>query len=208
MKLYYKAGACSLAPHIALAEANLNYETESVDLATKTTKSGANFKEISPKGSVPALTLDNGEVLTEAAVILLYIADQKAEANLAPKTGTLERYRCQEWLNFTASEIHKTLGMMFAADRMMETDSGKSELRGALKRLMGPKLDYLSEKLGDQDYLMGTQFTVVDAYLFTVLGWTKYVGIDLSPWKNVSDYLGRVAGRAGVQKAMKEEGLI
>lgn len=207
MKLYYKAGACSLAPHIALAELGLNYQVESVDLATKITESGTNFLDINPKGSVPVL-LNDQEVLTETAVILQFLADKKPEALLMPKPGTFERYRAQEWLNFISSEIHKTLGMLFVTDRIMQTDSGKSELKEVLKRLMVPKLNYLSKNLGSNNYLMGTQFTVADAYLFTVLGWTKYVGVDLSEWKNLVDYLSRVAARPAVQQALKEEGLL
>lgn len=205
MKLYYKTGACSLAAHIALVEAGLSYEIEAVDLATKITKTGANFREINPKGAVPALKLKNGEILTEASVILQFIADQNPEAGLIPPAGSMERYRCQEWLNYIASEIHKGIGMLFGVDRLVKTDSAKAELREAYKAAMTPKLDFISQKLGTGNYLMGEQFTVTDAYMFTVVGWAKYVALDLSPWKNITDYMERVAQRPAVQKAKKLE---
>lgn len=207
MKLFYKAGACSLAPHIVLAELNMAYELEAVDLGSKTSVSG-DFRKINPKGSIPALKMDNGEILTEGAVISQYIADQKPEGNLIPKMGTVDRYRCQEWLNFVATEIHKNFSPLFGVDRMFQTDSGKTECRAAFKANLNTKLAFVSEKLGTNDYLMGKDFNIADAYLFTCLNWSKLVGVDLSSWSNITGYMTRVATRPGVVKAMKEEGLL
>src|SRR5690606_37581865 len=113
MKLYYAPGACSLAPHIALREAGLSFELEKVDLASKQTENGEDYTKVNPNGYVPTLKLDNGEILSEVAVLLQYIADEKPNSKLAPKLGSMERYRLMEWLNFIATEIHKTLGALF-----------------------------------------------------------------------------------------------
>jgi glutathione S-transferase len=207
MKLYYKAGSCSLAPHIVMAELGMAYELEAVDLATKVCASG-DFRKINPKGSVPAIKMDNGEILTEGAVISQYLADQKFETTLVPKFGTLERYRCMEWMNFVATEVHKTLGTMFAAGNIMKSAESQTELRAGLAQVFEKKMAYLSESLGDQSYLMGETFTIADAYLFTCLSWTKMLKVDLSAWKNIKAYQERVLGRPAVQKAMKEEGLL
>lgn len=208
MKLYYKAGSCSLAPHIVMAELNMVYELEAVDLATKMMASGGNFREINPKGSVPAIRMDNGEILSEGVVISQYLADQKADSGLLPKFGTLERYRCLEWMNYIATEMHKGLGVLFAADRMMTSDTGKAEFKASHIAAMEPKLKFISEKLGSGEYLMGKQFTIADAYLFTVMSWTPYLGVETSGWSNLTEWMKRVAARPGVMKAMKEEGLI
>ena len=159
MKLYFAAGACSMAPHIVLREAAYTFDLESVDLATKRTASGEDYTRINPKGYVPALRLDNGEVLTEAAVILQYLADQKPESGLAPKMGTMERYRLMEWLNFVSSEIHKQFGPLFNPQITAEWKANQLDL-------LGRRFDYLTERLNGMSYLMGDQFTVVDAYLF------------------------------------------
>lgn len=208
MKLYYSPGACSLAPHIVLCELGIPYEKEKVDLAQKKTEHGANYWEINPKGSVPALKMDNGEILTEASVLVRYLADQKMEAKLAPKSGSLEHWRFLEWLNFTSTEMHKGIGMMFGISRLVNTDAAKEELNKGIRAMLVPKFKFLSQKLGTNDYLMGKDFTVADAYMFTVLNWTNLHKIDLSEFKNIQDYMARVASRPAVQKALKEEGLI
>lgn len=207
MKLFYKPGACSLANHIVLAELNMVYELEAVDLAAKTW-SGGDFKKINPKGSVPALQMDNGEVLTEGAVIGQYLADQKSEVGLLPKFGTLDRIRCLEWMNFITADVHKSFSPLFGADRIVQNVEGKTEMKMYFVESLKTKISYISEKIGGNDYLMGKQFTIADAYLFTVLGWTKFVGIDLSQWANVKTYMERVGARPGVIRAMKEEGLL
>jgi glutathione S-transferase len=207
MKLFYKAGTCSLAPHIVMTELNMVFETESVDLATKQCVSG-DFRKINPKGSVPALRMDNGEILTEGSIISQYLADQKMDSGLIPKYGTLERYRCLEMMNFIATEVHKSFSPLFGADRIVKNVEGKTEMKMYYVEALKTKVALVSEKLGSNDFLMGKQFTIADAYLFTVLGWSKHVGLDLSAWSNVTSYMNRVSERPAVMKAMKVEGLI
>ena len=201
MKLYYAQGACSLSPHIVLREAGLPVELEKVDLSTKVTASGENFAAINPKGYVPVLQLTTGELLTEGPAIVQYVADQNSDSRLAPKSGTLERYRLQEWLNFITSELHKSFGQLFNKDIPAETKALVTE------RLF-KRFDFLTTVLADKQYLMGEQFTVADAYLFTVLNWHKFLKIDLSRWPALAAYHGRVAARPKVQEALKAEGLI
>lgn len=206
MKLFFKAGACSLAPHIVMAELNMVYELEAVDLMTKTCASG-DYKLINPKGSVPALKMDNGEILTESGIISQFLAEQKMEAGLLPKQGTMERIRCMEWMNFLATDLHKNFSPLFSGDRIVKNAEGKQEMVNFYKGVIKARLGYVSEKLGNNDYLMGTTFTVADAYLFTILGWTKFVGVDIE-WSNIARYQERVGSRPAVVRAMKEEGLL
>lgn len=201
MKLYYSPGACSLSPHIALREAGYKFDTEQVDLGTKKTKDGADYTKINPKGYVPALQLDNGELLTEGVAIVNYLADQKPEANLLPKNGGMERYRAQEWLTFISSEIHKTFGPLF-------NPKTPDAFRTMAVEKLGQRFDFLSKHLDGKQYLMGSQFSAADAYLFTVASWADHLKIDLGKWPTLKAYLGRVAGRPAVQAAMKAEGLI
>lgn len=200
MKLYYFPGACSLAPHMTLREAGLNVELEKVDLATKKTETGVDFTTINPKGSVPCLRLDNGEYLTECAVLLQWIADQKPGSGLAPAAGTPERYRLMEMLNYIATELHKGFGPLF---NPALPDAAK---KIALENLQG-RLGYINQQLAGKQFLMGSGFTVADCYLATVLGWAGFMKIDLSPWPNLGAYLGRVMARPAVQATMKAEGL-
>jgi len=200
MKLYYTPGACSLAPHISLREAGYQFDLEQVDLVAKKTKSGADYTEINGKGYVPALQLDNGEVLTEAPVILQYIADQKPESGLAPKAGTMERYRTQEWLNFITSELHKGFGALF-------NPKTPEDYRPVAIERIGQRLDFLAKHLNGKPYLTGDKFTAPDAYLFTVLSWAPHLKISLDKWPTLKAYVERVAGRPQVQAALKAEGL-
>jgi len=201
MKLYLKPGACSLSPHIVLEEAGLKYETEVVDLQKKVTASGADYLKINPKGYVPALQLDNGDVITEVPAILQYLADQVPGKKLAPANGTIERYRLQGWLTFIGTEIHKTFSPFFNPATPAEW---KAMCRANLERRFG----YIAEQLAGQDYLMGADFSVADAYLFTVMGWAKYIELDLSQWPALAAYHARVAARPAVVAAMKAEGLL
>ena len=201
MKLYYFPGACSLSPHIALREAGLTFDLEKMDPKTKKTETGADFLKVNPKGYVPVLQLDDGQVLTEAAVIVQYISDRKPGAKLLPAAGTMEHYRAQEWLNYIATEIHKGIGGLF---NPKATDEWKQVLRDA----MVPRFEFLTGKLGGKSYLMGESYTVADGYLFTVLGWTQYVGIDLAKWPVLKAYCDRIAQRPAVQAALKAEGLV
>ena len=201
MKLYYAPGACSLSPHIALREAGQAFDLEKVDLKAKKTASGEDFAAVNPKGYVPALRLDNGDVLTEASTIVQYVAGKKPEARLAPVAGTPERYRLQEWLNFIATEVHKGTSPLFNpatpdAYKQMATDR------------LGQRYDYLAKELAKKPYLMGENFTVADGYLFTILNWANFVKIDLGKWPALQAYQARVAARPAVQAALKAEGLL
>lgn len=201
MKLYYLPGACSLASHIVIKELGLNCESIKVTRGSKEAADGRNLKDINPKGQVPALLLDNGEVLTESAVLVQYLADQKPEAGLIPAYGTWQRYRTQEFLNYIATELHKGYGMLF---NPAASEERKAEDKANLEK----KFTLLSSLLGDKPYALGDTFSVADAYLFTVLSWTKRVGVDLSPWENLSAFVARVGSRPAVIAALQEEGLI
>ena len=201
MKLYYSSGACSLSPHIVALEAGIALPLEKVDGKAKRTEGGADFWQINPKGYVPALALDNGELLTEGPAIVQYLADLKPESGLAPANGTLARYRLQEMLGYINSEIHKTYSPLFNKELPRETrDERKEYLRKRYK--------LLDERLQGRDYLFGDQFTVADAYLFAVTNWAKLVGLDLTDFPNIAAFQQRVGARPAVQAAMKEEGLL
>jgi glutathione S-transferase len=201
MKLYYAPGACSLAPHIALREAGIDVDLEQVDLGTKRTASGEDYTKVNPKGYVPALGLDDAQVLTEVAAVLQYVADQRPASRLAPKAaGSMERYRLAEWLTFVSSEIHKSYGPLWKPDSV-------AQAKQAARDLLGRRFDYLEGVLGTQPFLMGEQFTIADAYLFTVLNWTRLHDIDIEKWPHLSGYVRRIAARPAVQAAMKAEGL-
>ena len=200
MKLFYKAGACPLAPHIVLEELGLKYEAEAVDLKTKLTASGADYLQINPKGYVPALQLDSGEVLTEVPAIVQYLADMKPEKKLAPANGTLERYRLQGWLTFVGTELHKQFSPLFNPAAPQEW---KDICRGNIER----RLAWANGELAGKNYLMGADFSVADSYFFTVLRWTVPMKIELAGLPNLTAYLARMAARPGVQAALKAEGL-
>lgn len=200
MKLYYTPGACSLAPHIALRETGATFHLEQVDLAKKQTAGGEDFTRINPKGYVPTLRLDDGEILTEVAVILQYVADRKPESGLAPAAGTMERYRLMEWLNFISSEVHKQFGPFF--NPRIPPDWKANQLA-----VLGRRFDYLSERLDGRPYLMGDKFSVADAYLYTVLTWSGHVGLDMGKWPTLKAYMARVAERPAVREALEAEGL-
>lgn len=202
MKLYYAPGACSLSPHIVLREAGLNFELERVDLATHKTESGADFRAVNPKGYVPALRLQDGEVLTEGAAIVQYLADIAPQSSLAPKPGTLARARMQEHLNFVASELHKAFGPLF-------TPGTSEEGKKAAVVQVGRRFDLIEKVLADgRPYLLGQQFSPADAYLFVVSGWAAPTGIGLAKWPKLAAFVERVAARPKVREAMKAEGLI
>lgn len=201
MKLYYSPGACSLSPHIVLRECGFDVQLERVDLQSKLTETGAQYKTIHPMGAVPALQLDDGQVLTEGPAIVQYLADRVPEKRLAPSAGTMERYRLMEWLNFISTELHKGFGALF---NPTFSDDGKAAVRGQLEA----RLADAERRLGAGPYAMGREFSVVDAYLFTVLGWGRYVNLDLAPWPGLVAYLGRIAERPAVQAALKAEGLV
>lgn len=208
MKLYFSPGACSLAPHIVLEEAGAQFQLIKVDLKNKTLESGENFLKINPKGQVPTLQMQDGQILTENAIINQYIADQFPQKNLLPKAGTMERYRADEWLNYIATEIHKGMGILFAVDRLVQNETGKKEFRDNSIAGLGKKFDYLSEKIQNNQFLMGSQFTAPDAYLFTVLNWHGWLKVEMTKWPTLMGYMERVKSRPAVQKAMKNEGIL
>jgi glutathione S-transferase len=201
MKLFYSPGACSLSPHIALREAGLDAELVKVDTKTHTLEDGSDYHAVNAKGYVPTLELDDGQRLTEGPAIVQYIADRNPAAGLAPRAGTLERYRLQEWLNFITSELHKQFSPLFATDT-------PADYRAIARQRIVKRLDWLAGELANGDYLLGSVFTVADGYLFTILNWTKFVGIDLAAWPALAAYHSRVAARPRVREAMIAEGLV
>ena len=201
MKLYYSPGACSLSSHIALREAGVPFDLEQVDLAAKQTKSGADFKAINPKGYVPTLQLDDGEVLTEAAVIAQYVADHKPEAKLAPPHGTVERRRLQESLNFIATEVHKGFSPLW---KPTTPDAYKQ----IAKETLAARFGYVDGQLAGRQYLLGDTFTAPDAYLYVMTRWGQRMEFDFGQWPNLKAFAARVDARPKVQEALKAEGLI
>ncbi|MCC7348876.1 MAG: glutathione transferase GstA [Variibacter sp.] len=201
MKLYYSPGACSLSPHIVAHECGLALETEKVDNKAKKTASGKDFWQINPKGYVPALEIAPGEVLTEGPAIVQYLADQAPQAKLIPAAGSKERYRVLEWLNFVTSEVHKSFSPLFRPNT-------PEDYKPVAKEALANRFNYIDKQLADRKFLMGDQFTVADAYLFTVLRWTAYQQIDLARWPNIVAYMTRVGERPKVKEALQAEGLL
>ena len=200
MRLYFAPGACSLSPHIVSRELGLPVELTKVSTKDKTMEGGGDFRQINPKGYVPALELDDGAVLTEGPAIVQYLADRKPDAGLAPKAGSLERYRLQEWLNFITSEIHKQFSPLFRP-------TTPEEYKKIAKDNLTNRFEWLDKQLAGKEYLMGKSFTVADAYLYTVLRWTKPMQMDVSRWPNLVAYMERVGARPKVKDALKAEGL-
>jgi glutathione S-transferase len=198
IKLYYSPGACSLSPHIVLREAGVPFELDLVDRLSKKTTEGARFDELNPKGYVPAIRLDDGSILTEGAVIVQYVADLVPESGLMPKPGTLERYRALEWLNFVASEVHKSYTPLFRGDT---PDATKQNARDVLAR----RYRFIDQALAGKRFLLGDTFTAPDAYLFTVTRWAERVKLDLAPFPNVVAFQSRVAERPSVKAALEAE---
>ena len=201
MKLYYSPGACSLSPHIALLEAGLPHDLVKVDLRAKKLENGDDFLKVNPKGQVPALALDSGELITEGPVIVQMIADKAAGKNLAPARDHADRYKLLEWLNFITTELHKNFGPMFSP---VLADEAKAFFKD---RVMA-KFKYIDSQLTGRDYLMGNHFTVADGYLFTMLSWADRMKFDLSAMPNLLAYKDRVAARPKVQEALTKEGLM
>jgi glutathione S-transferase len=201
MQLYYSPGACSLASHITLREAGLPVDLKKADTKTKRLEDGSDYFAVNSKGAVPALRLDDGQILTEGPAILQYLADQKPESKLAPKAGTIERYRLLEWLNYITSEVHKSFSPLFnpAADAKVKEYTTQN---------IEKKFDWLDRQLTGKQYLTGDGFTIADAYLFVVANWSNFVGIDLGRWPALKAFQDRVAARPKVQEAMAAEGLL
>jgi glutathione S-transferase len=200
MQLYFAPGACSLASHITLREAGLPFDLKRTDTKTKKLEDGSDYLAVNSKGSVPALRLDDGQVLTEGPAILQYLADQKPESRLVPKAGTLERYRVLEWLNFITSEIHKSFSPLF-------NPTADAKVKEYTTQNIEKKFDWLNKQLTGKQYLTGDTFTIADAYLFVVTNWSNFVGIDLNRWPSLKAFQERVAARPKVREAMEAEGL-
>ncbi len=201
MKLYFSRGACALGPQIILREAGLNFDLISVNLKEKTF-AGGDFLKVNPKGYVPVLELDNGDILTECAVLVQYIADQAPEKKLMPAFGSIERYKAMEMLHYLATEIHKGFGVMFGALKAQEEISPRS-VAGIKVRIQ-----FLDEVLGKTNYLLGNNFSVADAYAFNLLSWTKILKIDISEFKNISKFMETMKQRPSVIESLKAEGLL
>jgi len=201
MKLYYSPGACSLSPHIVAREAGLAVDLVKVDLKARKLGEGGDYVAINGKGYVPALALDDGTLLTEGPAIVQYLADRNPDAGLAPANGTIERYRLQEWLNFLTSEVHKSFSPLF-------NPAAAEEWKQAARDNITRRFDWIAERLGPNAYLMGERFTVADAYLFTLLNWCQWTGVDLARWPALRDYHARVAARPKVQEALRAESLL
>lgn len=199
MKLFISPGACSLSPHIALHESGLAFEVEKVNLKTKITETGVNFPEINPKGYVPALLLDSGELLTEGPAIVQYIADQVPDKNLAPANGSLARYELQAWLTYVGTELHKSFVPFF--------HHGSEDWQAVAKTNLETRYAYINQHLADKAYLLGDHFSVADGYLFTVTRWLRVSKLDLAAWPHLVAFQKRMAERPGVHAALKAEGL-
>jgi len=198
MKLYFSPGACSLSPHIVLHELDLPHDAVLVDLKTKQTADGRDFRTINPKGYVPTLELDDGTILTEGPAIVQYLADRKPELHLAPANGTLARYQLQEWLNFISTELHKQFSPLF-------NPASSADQIATQKARLAERFALIAQTLDKQDYLLPGGFSVADAYLYTVMTWAGYVGVDLSPWPALGRYKARMEARPGVAATLAAE---
>jgi glutathione S-transferase len=201
MRLYFSPGACSLSPHIVLRELGMDFQPVKVDLGSKKTEEGKDYKAVNPNGYVPALQLEDGRVLTEGPAIVQFLADKKPEAKLAPAAGTFERAKLQEWLNFIGTEVHKTASTLW-------NPSITPEVRAGAKEKLAVRLGRVDQVLATQPFLLGEQYSVADTYLFVILSWSNHLQVDLTPFKHVQAFQGRVGGRPAVQAALKAEGLL
>jgi glutathione S-transferase len=200
MKLYYAPGACSLSPHIVAREAGLALQLVKVNLQTHLTEDGKDFRQINPKGYVPALELDNGELLTEGSVIAQYLADLAPTKNLAPSAGTAARYRLQEWQVYISTELHKNFGPLW-------NSKSTSDAKEAALATINKRLAYIEPTLAKQPYLLGDNFTAADAYLFTVANWANFLKLDFSQHPALMAFMARVRARSGVKAALEAEGI-
>jgi glutathione S-transferase len=200
MKLFYMPGACSLAPHIVANEAGIDLDLVRVDGKTKKTEQDHDYLATNPNGYVPTLVLDSGERLTEASVVMQYLADQRPDTRLMPRAGEMARYRVQEWLGFIATELHKSFGAFFKPTTSEETKTANREH-------LARRLAFVDKSLDGRSFLTGDTFSVADAYLWTILGWAKYAGVDLAAFPNVQRFVSAVTSRPAVQKSLRSEGL-
>lgn len=201
MKLYYAPAACSLVPHIVLRETGLPFTLEKVDTGKHRTQAGDDYYAISPKGQVPLLQLDDGQLLSEGPVIVQYLADQARSTTLMPAAGSIERYRVMEWQNYVTSELHKSFSPLFSSDF---DATAKKTVSAALRK----KYEWVDSRLAASEHLTGAAFTAADVYLFVVTGWARFVGLDLVDLTNLQRFMKQVAERPAVREAMKAEGLL
>lgn len=201
MKLYYSPGSCALAAHIALCESGLPYELDKYDMRSRTTQDGSDYLAINPNGYVPALQLEDDEILTEVPAILLYIAEKAPDSGLAPHCGDLSRYRTIQWLSFIGTEVHKSYSPMF-------NRAATAEWKAASLDKLKIRYDYVENELKKRPYLLGEKFSIADAYLFVTTTWSRPINLDLSPWPHLKAYSEKIAQRPAVIKAMTEEGLL
>lgn len=200
MQLYFSPGACSLATHITLREAGLPFDLKRADTKTKKLADGSDYYAVNSKGAVPALRLDDGQVLTEGVVLMQYLADQKPESGLLPRAGTFDRLRVLEWLNYITSEVHKSFSPLWNA-------SADPKVKEYALANLEKKLDWTNAQLAGKKFLTGDAFTIADAYLYTVLNWAYFLNIGLDKWPALKEYHARVAARPKVQEALEAEGL-
>ncbi|WP_435926611.1 glutathione transferase GstA [Dryocola sp. BD613] len=200
MKLYYKAGACSLSPHIILRETGIDFSLVKVDLASKKTEAGDDYLEVNAKGQVPALVLDDGSLLTEGVAIVQFLADKVPDRQLLAPAGSMTRYHTLEWLNYIATELHKGFSPLF-------NPATPDEFKTLTRKVLEKKLRYVNEELNDKQWLMGLRFSVADAYLFTVLRWAYGVKLEMSGLSNIEAFMERMKARPAVEAALAAEGI-
>jgi glutathione S-transferase len=200
MKLYYSPGACSQAPHILLHEIGLDHDAVRVDLRAKTLEDGRDYLKINPKGAVPALELDSGEVLTENAVILQYLGDRANWPEVLPPMGDFRRYRVLEMVNFITTELHKRFGFLFS--------NASDETKNFVKDQLGQKLDWIDQRLGAGPFLFGDDLTISDAYLFEIAQWTDKMLGGFERWPNLRTFYERMQQRDSVHNVLRFEGLL
>lgn len=201
MKLYYSKGACSLVPHIVAYEAGLTLDLISVDLRTKLTATGEDFRSIHRNGYVPLLILDDGKLLTEVTAIIQYLADLAPEQHLTPEKNTFAYYQSLQWLNFIATEVHKGYGLLF-------NPAAPEDVKPMARALLGSRMKYIAQQLEEREFILGDQYSVADAYLFVTLTWGAYIDFDINHWPVLTRYLTKISARPAVQKAMQAEGLL
>ncbi|WP_435953468.1 glutathione transferase GstA [Dryocola sp. BD626] len=200
MKLYYKAGACSLSPHIILRETGVDFSLVKVDLAAKKTEEGDDYLEVNAKGQVPALLLDDGSLLTEGVAIVQFLADKVPDRQLLAPAGSMTRYHTLEWLNYIATELHKGFSPLF-------NPATPDEFKAITRKALEKKFHYVNEELNDKQWLMGLRFSVADAYLFTVLRWAQALKLEIGDLKNIEAFMERMKARPAVAAALAAEGI-
>ncbi|KAB8038727.1 glutathione transferase GstA [Silvanigrella paludirubra] len=206
MKFYFSTATCSTACHIAIEELGLDYTP--IEVSWKRNLNVAELNKLNPLGSVPVLVTDQGKTLTQNTAILEYLADQKPSAQLLEKQGTFERNETMSWVAFVASDLQKAFTPFFHAKNITASETNQKEIIDFYTKKLHDLLSYIEDKLTNKEYIMGKNFTIADAYLFTILGWTKWVKINTKDHKNITNYMKRVYDRPAVQKVLNKEGLI